>query len=427
LWSGGEKEDRAWRKPDGSPVTGQSNDGGLLLDIGCLGPYSLAVLTTDSEHPDIDGTESTTRGMAAPRATTSTLENNYLLVEFSKEGDITRIYDKEAGREVVPSNELANQLQLFEDRPKTPDAWEIEIYYDDNMWLAEPAESIRVVENGPLRAAVEIRRHVSHSTLVQRISLAHNSPRLDFDTVIHWHEKHMLLKVAFPVAILSPTATYEIQWGNVQRPTHRNTSWDWARFETCAHKWVDLSEGGYGVSLLNDCKYGHDIHENVIRLTLLRATTDPDPEADQGEHHFVYSLLPHEGSWGELTMAEAYMLNDPVIVYEPNPSSEASTHSKMIADLIQRPFITVDMPNVIVETIKGAEDGNGIIVRLYESQRRRGPVTLATAFPLADAWQTNLIEENQEQLAIEDNQLHITIKPYQIMTLRLLSEDKRSS
>ncbi|GMQ79522.1 MAG: hypothetical protein BMS9Abin02_2119 [Anaerolineae bacterium] len=426
FWPGGKIENRAWRKPDGSPVTIQPVDGGLLLDIGCLGPYSLAVLKASLEKAKINRTGPTTTDMTATGATTSTLENNFLLVEFSEEGDITRIYDKETGREVLPSNELANQFQLFEDRPRSPDAWEIDIYYDDKMWLAEPAESITVVENGPLRAAVEIRRNVSHSTLVQRISIAHNSPRLDFDTVIHWREKHMLLKVAFPVAILSPSATYEIQWGNVQRPTHRNTSWDWARFETCAHKWVDLSEGGYGVSLLNDCKYGHDIQENVIRLTLLRATTDPDPEADQGEHHFVYSLLPHAGSWGELTMSEAYMLNDPIFVYEPNPSPEALTQSNENPDLIQRPFVTVDMPNVIVETIKGAENGLGIIVRLYESQRRRGPVTLTTAFPLADAWQTNLLEENQEQLAIDENQLHMTIKPYQIMTLRLLPGDERS-
>ena len=115
-----------------------------------------------------------------------------------------------------------------------------------------------------------------------------------------------MLKVAFPVDILSPQATYEIQWGNVQRPTHRNTSWDWARFESCAHKWVDLSEGDYGVSLLNDCKYGHDIHDNVMRLTLLRGPTMPDPAADYGEHHFTYSLFPHAGGWDERTQAAAY-------------------------------------------------------------------------------------------------------------------------
>ncbi len=143
---------------------------------------------------------------------------------------------------------------------------------------------------------IEIHRRILHSTYVQRISLSYNSPRIDFDTTIDWQERHVLLKVAFPVDILSPVATYEIQWGNVQRPTHRNTSWDWARFETCAQKWVDLSEGDYGVSILNDCKYGHDILGNVIRISLLRAPTHPDPEADQGQHRFAYSILPHVGS-----------------------------------------------------------------------------------------------------------------------------------
>ena len=183
---------------------------------------------------------------------------------------------------------------------------------------------IEVVESGPLRATLEIRRRILHSEYVQRISLAYNQPRLDFDTHVNWSERHILLKVAFPVDILTPVATYEIQWGNVQRPTHRNTSWDWAGFETCAQKWVDLSEGDYGVSVLNDCKYGHDIRDNVMRISLLRSPTMPDPEADQGEHHFVYSLFPHTGNWNETTIAAAYALNDPLIVYAAEDSGQRS-------------------------------------------------------------------------------------------------------
>ena len=169
------------------------------------------------------------------------------------------MYDKANRREVLPVGAIANQFQAFEDRPKQWEAWDVDIFYDDRMWLAEPAESIRVAEAGPLRATLEIQRRILHSGYTQRISLAADSPRLDIETAIDWRERHILLKVAFPVDVLAPTATYEIQYGNVQRPTHRNTSWDWARFETCAQKWADLSEGGYGVSLLNDCKYGHDI------------------------------------------------------------------------------------------------------------------------------------------------------------------------
>jgi alpha-mannosidase len=244
-----------------------------------------------------------------------------------------------------------------------------------------------------------------------------NSPRLDFDTKIDWRERKILLKTAFPVDVLSPTASYEIQWGNVERPTHRNTSWDWARFETAAQKWVDLSEGGYGVSLMNDCKYGHDIYENVIRLTLLRGTTAPDPDADLGEHQFKYSLFPHIGKWDERTIAEAYALNDPLIVHPLAGSVQKNFSSN---DEIFS-LVAADQPNIVIETIKRAEDGYGMIVRLYESQRKRGPFKLRTAFKIESAWKTNLLEENKEPIKIqEENNLELFITPYQILTLRLI-------
>jgi alpha-mannosidase len=290
------------------------------------------------------------------------------------------------------------------------------------MWLADPASSVRVVEGGPLRATLEIRRRILHSEYVQRISLAHNSPCLDFYTTIDWRERHILLKVAFPVEILSPVATYEIQWGNVQRPTHRNTSWDWARFETVAHKWVDLSEGDYGVSLLNDCKYGHDIQGNVMRISLLRSPTMPDPEADQGEHRFAYSLLPHAGEWGEATIEAAYALNDPLILYPTKDRLVRQTTERAL--FVPRgghsSFVSVDRPNIVIETIKCAEDGHGLIVRFYESQRRRGPVTLTAGFDLAQVWRTNLLEENQAALTPTGKNLSLFVKPYEIVTLRLV-------
>jgi alpha-mannosidase len=363
-------------------------------------------------------------------ASPTSLENDYLRVEFNRTGDILYIHDKANHRDVLPATAVANQFQAFEDRPRHPDAWDIDIYYDDKLWLAEPADSMRVVESGPLRAMVEVRRRILNSEYVQRVSLAHNSPRLDFDTTIQWRERHILLKVAFPVEVLSPQATYEIQWGNIQRPTHRNTSWEWARFEACAQKWVDLSEGGYGVSLLNDCKYGHDIRDNVIRLTLLRAPTDPDPEADLGEHQFAYSLLPHEARWNELTVAESYALNDPIIVWSqrgytvnhirPRTKGQRAGESAETPVFRSSSLVLVDAPNVVIETIKQAENGEGLIVRLYESQRRRCEFTLSVGFPLAAAWRTNLLEENMQRLDVSGCHLRTLVKPYQIVTLRLL-------
>ena len=284
------------------------------------------------------------------------------------------------------------------------------------MWTADPATSVEVVEAGPLRATLEIKRRVLNSAYVQRISLSYNSARLDFDTTIDWQERHILLKVAFPADVLSPVATHEIQWGNVERPTHRNTSWDWARFEPCAQKWVDLSEGDYGVSVLNDCKYGHDVRDNVIRISLLRGPTDPDPEADQGEHRFAYSLLPHAGRWGEATITAGYALNDPLIV--ARGQQVMPSHQSLISNI--QSLISTNRSNIVVETVKRAEDGNGVIVRFYESQRRRGPVTLTTSFDLAQVWQANLLEANQTALEPNVNQVTLSVQPYEIVTLRLV-------
>ncbi len=385
--------------------------GSETADCGELPPFSITPLTAARQQQ--------ARNFVPARADRSSLENQFLRVEFDPAGDITRLYDKRAGREVLPAGALGNQFQAFEDRPLSWDAWDIDIFYDDKLWLAEPATSIEVVEASGLRATLEIRRKILNSGYTQRVALTHNSARLDFSTRINWQERRVLLKVAFPVELLAPTATYEIQWGNVERPTHRNTSWDWARFETAAQKWADLSEGDYGVSLLNDCKYGHDILGNVLRLTLLRGTTAPDPDADRGEHEFTYSLLPHLGNWGSETVQEAYALNDPLIVYELQAASQPLLAASRTLQAGFPPLAAVDRANIVIETIKRAEDGQGMIVRLYECQRQRGPFTLTTAFPLAAAWRANLLEENQEAIPVLGNQLLLQIKPYQILTLRL--------
>ena len=392
---------------DGQPVSTQQTDSGVWLDAGEMQPYSLMGLKTTDHRPQTEpsGLPSTVNGHI--------LENNFLRVELNNNGDLTRIFDKTANREVLPPDGVANQFQAFEDRPKSWDAWDVDIFYDDKMWLAEPATSIRFVEYGELRQTLEIKRKIQNSEFTQQISLSHNSPRLDFDTRIHWQERHILLKVAFPVDVLAPQATYEIQWGNVTRPTHRNTSWDWARFETCAQKWVDLSEGDYGVSLLNDCKYGHDIHDNVMRITLLRSPTMPDPMADFGEHEFKYSLYPHAGAWSEATQREAYLLNDPIISYQSSVTSKQSSVTRHVS------LVNCDAPNVIIETIKRAEDGDGLIVRLYESQRKRGQVRVTFRSELEAAWVTNLLEENESALSVDQASIILNLKPYQIVTLRV--------
>ncbi len=247
--------------------------------------------------------------------------------------------------------------------------------------------------------------------------------RIDFRTWVDWQKRHVVLKVAFPVDVLSPKATFDIQWGNVERPTHPNTSWDWARFESCAHKWVDLSEGGFGVSLLNDCKYGHDIQDNVMRLTVLRGATFPDPEADLGEHEFTYSLFPHQGGWRNGTVPAAYSLDDSLI------ARKVGSQGRGTPDAMPGSLLSVSSDNVIVETVKKAEDGDGVIVRLYENECTSGPVDLRTDFRIGRASECNLLEEPETDLNLDvgDQQVRLAMRPYQIATVRLRQPDGGSA
>lgn len=401
------KQNQVIQRPDGTILPTQQSGKDTLIDVGTLAPYSINTFKiTDSSRSDC---------RTNLKVSESLLENDLLKVKFNKKGDIVKIFDKVNKRDVLTSKGIANQFQAFEDRPLENDAWDVDIFFEDKMWLSEPATSIKVVESGPIRASIEIKRKILNSEYSQIISLNHNSSRLDFETDIDWKEKHILLKSAFEVDIFSPNATYEIQWGNVERPTHRSTSWDWAKFEVCAQKWVDLSENDYGVSLLNDCKYGHDIKDNLMRISLLRSPTNPDPHADQGKHKFKYSLLAHEGKWSLDTVAQAYSLNDPMIVYKPEKKSASADKCKINCSVV-----TTDSDNIVIETIKQAQDGNGLIVRLYENFRQRGLVTINTGFGLKKVYKTNLLENNKEELSAKNDSVKLYIKPYEIVSLRLI-------
>lgn len=392
----------------GSAVTTQTVSGGTLVEVASIEPYSVVGLSA------AQGAASAPAGTlsASQDGGQIVLENASLWIEINTAGDISRIYDKEANREVLPEGAAANALLAFEDRPMNFDAWDIDIFYEDRTEKVEGLESLTITEQGPLRVAVEIRRRYRSSAIRQTIYLYRDSRRIDFDTWIDWHEQHILLKAAFPVDVLAPAATFDVQWGNVQRPTHHNTPWDWARFETCAHKWADLSEGNYGVALLNDCKYGYDILDNVIRLSLVKSATSPDEKADQGEHVMTYSLLPHLGDWREEVVRSAYDLNIPLILRRLSGSSADAQAGGSL--------VSVDAPYVVIETVKRAEDGNGIIVRLYENERSRGRITVNVGFPLAAAYHTNLLEEDSAAFEVQGNQVQLNIGPYEIVSLRLI-------
>lgn len=389
---------------DGQHIQTQKTEKGLIIDTPAIDAYSAAALKIVNKKETIED-----RGLKVSK---KLLENSFVRVEFNSDGDIVSFYDKTNRREVIPQGNVANQMLAFEDRPLAWDAWDIDIFYDDKVFVSEPVQSINITETGPLKATLEIKRRILNSSYAQKISLAYNSPRLDIETEIDWQERSVLLKAAFPVEILSPYATYEIQWGSIKKPTHHNTSWDWARFENCAQKWVDLSESDYGVSLLNDCKYGHDIKDNIIRITLLRSSTMPDPQADRGIHKFTYSLMAHSGSVGCETIKAAYSLNDQLI------AKKNSIASNKAQDL--KSMFKVDKESIVIETVKKAQDGDGFIVRMYESLGGRGSVAIATSFDIKSCFETDLIEDNKKQLAADNRQIKFDIKPFQILTLRII-------
>jgi alpha-mannosidase len=339
------------------------------------------------------------------------LENGLIRVEIAPDGTIKSLYDLIADREALAKGESGNVFQIHPDYPTHDDAWEIPIYYKEVVNNLPGADSVEVVEASPLRASVLVKRSFGNSRLEQKIVLSALSSRVDFITKIDWKEKRKLLKVAFPVAVHTHRATYDIQFGNVERPTHSNTSWDLARFEVCAHKWADLSEGDYGVALLNDCKYGYDIQGHVMRLSLLRAPVVPDPEADQCEHEFTYSLFPHAGDWrmGKV-VEEAYKLNVPVILKQEPQHDGALGES--------RSFFSVDQSALIIETVKNAESENALVVRLYEAHGTRGTAKLTTSLQFNKVFTTNLLEKNEGAASLKDGVLTFDYHPYEILTFK---------
>ena len=339
------------------------------------------------------------------------LENQFFTINFDKKGLITSLFDKRYNREVIEKGKKANILQAFEDRPIRNNAWDIDIFYQDKCIELDDLSSVQISEKGPLRGGLIQKRKFLDSEIDQTIYIYEHIPRIDFVTEIDWQQHETLLKVAFPVNIHANTATYEIPYGSIQRPTHWNTLWDMGRFEVPAQKWADLSEGDYGVSLLNDCKYGYDIKENVMRLTLIKSPVQPDPNADIGQHRFTYSLYPHKGDWRNGgTVQEAYRLNYKPLTRLAPPAAKNEE---------QRPFsfAQTNRENVIIESVKKAEDGNEIVFRLYETCNQRGEVEITFAHPIKGIWESNMLEKDKKPVKHKKNVAIYNIKPYEIKTL----------
>lgn len=339
------------------------------------------------------------------------LENDQVRAVFQKDGRLVSLFDKRAGRESIDSEKAANRFVIYDDQPNNWDAWDVDVFHLEKLLSSPEAKSCRVVEAGPLRAAVAFEYDLSPtSTLVQTIQLNAISPRLDFNTEVDWHESQKFLKVEFPLNVRAQNATYEVQFGHLQRPTHFNTSWDMARFEVVAHRWGDLSDVDFGVALLNDSKYGYATHGNVMRLSLLRAPNAPDPQADRGRHIFRYALLPHAGSpQTSGVIEEGYRFNMPLHLF-PTTLAEGQTA-----------YFGVTHPAVILDTVKKAEDSDEIVVRLYEARGTSGTARLTSSLPVSSASRCNLLEDVEpgSQPRWVDGGLEFAFKPFELISFKL--------
>jgi alpha-mannosidase len=344
------------------------------------------------------------------------MDNGVLRVEWDADGLLRSIVHHPTGREVVAEGAAANLLQLFDDQPKDWDAWDI-----DREALATgvdltAADEVALVEAGPDRATLRVVRTFGASRIEQLVRLGRGSRRVEVHCEVDWHEDHKLLKVAFPLRVHTSVARHEIQFGHVDRPTHRNTTWDQARFETCAHTWVDLSEDDFGVAVLNDSKYGHDVVGTVARISLLRAPTWPDPVADRGHHRFAYAIYPHAGATSAgAVVEEAHAFNAPLRI-RPIDRSDAMLPTRSS-------FVEPDGRGVSISAIKAADDGDGTIVRLHEAFGGARRVALrvpgATSVERVDLLEEPLGGARGGAVAVADGVVQLDLRAFELVTLRL--------
>lgn len=335
-----------------------------------------------------------------------TVETPFYCIEWNGDGQLVTLYDKEAERSVLKNGEKGNVLEVYEDKPIDYDAWDIDIFYVQKMETMKLCKPVEVLENGQLKAVLRFTYQYRKSQVVQDMVVYRNSRRIDFQTYVEWHEDHRLLKTAFYTDIRAVKATYDIQFGHVERPTHWNNSWDWARFEVCGHKWADLSETGYGVSLMNNCKYGYSIKDHAMKLSLLKSAKYPDTSADMGEHEFTYAIYPHRGTITEGgVMEQAAQLNFPAQVVEGRFKE-------------QRKILKVSNSNIQIDAIKKAEDEECLIVRLHECRGGSQRIVLESEFPVQSIKSCNLLEREDGE-AVKGNKIESLLKPFEIKTFKL--------
>jgi alpha-mannosidase len=360
---------------------------------------------------------------SALKATSTTLENEFISLKIDPtSGCMTSLFDKRSHTESLAPAETdtggpkdsvcGNLLQTFVDKPKQWDAWNIDADFEKQYWSLNHADEVKLVENGPLRGVIRIKNHFQNSTFIRDITMYPGVPRVDVRMQTDWHEKHILLKVAFPVSAHNTKATFEIPYGSVERPTTRNTPAEQAQFEVPALRWADISDSQHGFSLLNDSKYGYDAKGNVLRLSLLRSPEWPDPHADEGHHEFIYSLYPHGATWREAqTVRRGYELNYRLFSQqvEKHEGSFAAEHS----------FLQIDGENVVLTALKKCENDDSLILRFYEWAGKESNVKLHLPPGAQAVSETDLMEKVIGALPLQEGVVTVHTKPYEIKTVKV--------
>ncbi|MFL5926038.1 MAG: glycoside hydrolase family 38 C-terminal domain-containing protein, partial [Gaiellaceae bacterium] len=312
------------------------------------------------------------------------------------------VVTRTTGRETLSAP--GNRLELYEDLPVAFDAWDIDPFHLETRRDCPPAEAWSVVADSPLRGEIAFERLVGErSSLRQVVRLDAGARRLEFHTRVDWHESHKLLKVCFPIDVRALNATYEMPFGYAERPTHRSTSFERARYEVPGHRWADLGEHGFGAAVLTDSKYGYSCHGDELRISLLRAPKSPDPNADMGRHEFAYALFPHAGGWREAgVVAEARRFNAPLRWTDGGPRS---------------PFARVDDPNLVLDTIKRGERSDALVLRLYEAHGSRGVARVRLADRCTSARFANALEEELAAARLEGDSIVVPFRPHEVITV----------
>lgn len=401
----GEKRTK-WESAEGSPLISQRVKGGVMVaaDVPMMGAAIIYATEKMAVVPN------------ALSVSELSLENEVFRIDLHPKGGIRRVFDKQQKREVLNGGR-GNHFSLYEDLPLDYEAWDIDAYYLEKEPSHPELISSEVVDQGPLMVSVKQVYRAGSYSIVQFIKLysqGNSQSRLiEFETEIDWNESQKMLRVDFPVNVYASEANYEIQFGHVARPTHSNTSWDMAKFEVVAHKWADISQPNYGVAILNDCKYGHRIQGNTISLNLLRSPLSPDPKADRHKHQFKYAIYPHVGTHIEARVVNvASEFNVPARFIKAIPSAgELESVGS---------FISCSSDNVIIDTIKQAEDGQDIIIRMYESAGIDCNVDITTGSKYQQICEVDLMEQNEKRQKTKNKGQTVKLKftPFQIRTLK---------